>query len=71
MSLNQKEDFKGRVADIINLSNEQTTGVIEMISVLPGNIKAYLSGKASRKVEINESQRDNRLDFSDLGIGGN
>ena len=67
MSFYQKEDFKGRIADIINLSNEQSTGVVEMISVLPGNIKAYLSGKTSEKMEINnENTRNKKLDFSDL-----
>ena len=46
MSLTQREDFKGRIANIVNLANEKTTGPKEMISVLSGdNIKQYLVGK--------------------------
>ncbi len=67
MELKQREDFNGRIADIVNLANEKTTGQREMISVLSnGNIKDYLKGKKSKKVEINNQ---NRPDFSDLGIG--
>ena len=68
MSLAQREDFKGRVADIVNLANEESTGPKEMISVLSGdNIKAYLVGKNARKIEIRDEEKsENRPDFSDL-----
>lgn len=65
MELSQREDFQGRIADRINLANERTTGTKEMIAVLSGdNIKAYLSGKNAKKVEIKDNE--NRPDFSDL-----
>lgn len=67
MSLTQREDFKGRIANIVNLANEKTTGPKEMISVLSGdNIKQYLVGKQSKKVEIQDKDKSNRPDFSDL-----
>lgn len=64
MELKQREDFKGKIADIVNLANEKTTRPIEMISALSqDNIKEYLKEKNSKKVEINNQ---NRPDFSDL-----
>ena len=42
MELKQREDFKGKIADIVNLANEKTTRPIEMISALSqDNIKEY------------------------------
>ena len=72
MELSQREDFHGRIADVINLANEKTTGPKEMIDVLSGdNIKQYLVGKNAKKIEIRENEKNekNRPDFSDLGIG--
>lgn len=64
MELKQREDFKGKIADIVNLANEKTTRPREMISALSqDNIKEYLKEKNSKKVEINNQ---NRPDFSDL-----
>ena len=64
MELKQREDFKGKIADIVNLANEKTTRLREMISALSqDNIKEYLKEKNSKKVEINNQ---NRPDFSDL-----
>lgn len=68
MSLTQREDFKGRIANIVNLANEKTTGPKEMISVLSGDnnsIKEYLVDKSAKNIVIKESQ-NNRPDFSDL-----
>lgn len=71
MEISNREDFRGRVADIINLANEKTTGTKEMISVLSGDnnsIKEYLVDKSAKNIEIKEKEesQNNRPDFSDL-----
>lgn len=67
MELKQREDFNGRIADIVNLANEKTTDQRGMISALSdGNVKAYLKAKKNEKVVLNNPVRP---DFSDLGIG--
>ena len=43
MSLAGQENFRGRVAEVIKLANEKTTGPREMISALSdNNINEYL-----------------------------
>ena len=70
MGISDVKDYQGRVAQIAELANQRGVGPKEMITALSeGNIKAYLTGIKSKKVEIiskDEDKRENRPDFSDL-----